>query len=385
MARNNSLSIYVHWPFCLSKCPYCDFNSHVASSIDYEIWRDSYLKEIAYFRNIIEGKNIESIFFGGGTPSLMKPFIVESIINEIAAIAKVSENTEITLEANPTSFETTKFKEFKKAGINRISIGVQSFKDEDLRKLGRGHSSSEAIKAIESANEIFDRVSFDLIYSRAGQSPEDWREELEKHFYLATGHISLYRLTIEKATPFYKEFKEGRLILPEEDEDLLSYKWTGEFLKSKNYDRYEISNYGLKGEESRHNLVYWNYKNYLGLGPGAHSRIEESGAIHSIVNFYKPDKWLENLEKQGVAIQNKQKLSEKDALAEFFMMGLRLACGIDLKNLKEISSEPISDILDLPTIELYKKEGFLEYSQDNIKLTDKGIILHSYIAPRILK
>ncbi|MCX4083366.1 radical SAM family heme chaperone HemW [Rickettsia hoogstraalii] len=380
----DDLSIYIHWPFCLSKCPYCDFNSHVASTIDHHQWLKSYETEIEYFKDIIQNKYIKSIFFGGGTPSLMNPVIVEGIINKISNLAIIDNQTEITLETNPTSFETEKFKAFKSAGINRVSIGVQSLKEDDLKKLGRTHDALQAIKTIEAANSIFPRVSFDLIYARSGQKLKDWQEELKQAMQLANGHISLYQLTIEKGTPFYKLFKEGNLILPHSDAAAEMYEWTNHYLESKKYFRYEISNYALANQECLHNLTYWNYNNYLGIGPGAHSRIiDTSSSVLAIMMWHKPEKWLDSVNTKNVGIQTNTKLTYQEIIEETLMMGLRLSKGINISTLEQKLNTKLENILDMNNLKHYQALDLIKINE-NIYLTDKGFMLHSYIVPRLI-
>ncbi|MGI4753437.1 MAG: radical SAM family heme chaperone HemW [Janthinobacterium lividum] len=383
--KANDLSIYIHWPFCLSKCPYCDFNSHIANSIDDNNWLKSYEKEIEYFKDIIQNKYIKSIFFGGGTPSLMNPKIVEEIINKISELARIDKQTEITLEANPTSFETEKFKAFKAAGINRVSIGVQSLREDDLKKLGRTHDSLQAIKTIESANKIFSRVSFDLIYARSGQELKDWQQELKQAMELVTGHISLYQLTIEKGTPFYKLFHDGNLILPSSDIAAEMYEWTNDYLESQNYFRYEISNYAKKGQECTHNLTYWNYNDYLGIGPGAHSRvIENPSSVSAIMMWHKPEKWLEAVNNKNNGIQTNSKLTKQEIIEEILMMGLRLKKGINISALEQKIDAKLENILDISSLNHYQELDLIRLD-DNIYLTYKGLMLHSYIVPRLLQ
>lgn len=383
--KANDLSIYIHWPFCLSKCPYCDFNSHIANSIDDNNWLKSYEKEIEYFKDIIQDKYIKSIFFGGGTPSLMNPKIVEGIINKIKGLARIDKQTEITLEANPTSFETEKFKAFKAAGINRVSIGVQSLREDDLKKLGRTHDSLQAIKTIESANKIFSRVSFDLIYARSGQELKDWQQELKQAMELVTGHISLYQLTIEKGTPFYKLFHDGNLILPSSDIAAEMYEWTNDYLESQNYFRYEISNYAKKGQECVHNLTYWNYNDYLGIGPGAHSRIiENPSSVSAIMMWHKPEKWLEAVNNENNGIQTNSKLTKQEIIEEILMMGLRLKNGINISALEQKIDAKLENILDISSLNHYQELDLIRLD-DNIYLTYKGLMLHSYIVPRLLQ
>ncbi|HJD67019.1 MAG TPA: radical SAM family heme chaperone HemW [Rickettsia endosymbiont of Bembidion lapponicum] len=383
--KANDLSIYIHWPFCLSKCPYCDFNSHVENSIDDDNWLKSYEKEIKYFKNIIQNKYIKSIFFGGGTPSLMNPKIVDGIINKISELARIDKQTEITLEANPTSFETEKFKAFKAAGINRVSIGVQSLREDDLKKLGRTHDSFQAIKTIESANKIFSRVSFDLIYARSSQKLKDWQQELKQAMELVTGHISLYQLTIEKGTPFYKLFHDGNLILPNSDMAAEMYEWTNDYLESQNYFRYEISNYAKKGQECVHNLTYWNYNDYLGIGPGAHSRIiENPSSVSAIMMWHKPEKWLEAVNNKNNGIQTNSKLIKQEIIEEILMMGLRLKKGINISALEQKIDAKLENILDINSLNHYQELDLIRLDE-NLYLTDKGLMLHSYIVPRLLQ
>lgn len=380
----DNLSIYIHWPFCLSKCPYCDFNSHVADSVNHAYWLNSYEKEIEYFKDIIQNKYIKSIFFGGGTPSLMNPKTVEGIINKLSGLTIIDKQTEITLEANPTSFEAEKFKAFKAAGINRVSIGVQALRGDDLIKLGRTHDVSGATGTIELANKIFSRVSFDLIYARSGQTLEAWQQELKQAMSLSTGHISLYQLTIEKGTPFYKLFHEGNLILPNSDLAAEMYEWTNEYLESRKYFRYEISNYAKERQECVHNLAYWNYNNYLGIGPGAHSRItEKPNSVSAIMMWHKPEKWLEAVNSKNHGIQTNVKLTSKEIIEEILMMGLRLKKGINIATLEKKTSNKLENILDINNLRHYQKLDLIR-TDENIYLTDKGLMLHSYIVPRLL-
>ena len=383
----NNLSIYVHWPFCLSKCPYCDFNSHLSSEVNHDLWLKSYISELDYFEGFIRNKNIKSIFFGGGTPSLMEPFVVEGIINKIALLGIMDDKTEVTLEANPTSFEIEKFKAFHKAGVNRVSIGVQSLNNEDLKFLGRKHDAGQAIKAIEVARLIFPRISFDLIYARTNQTLQNWQKELTEAMNLASGHISLYQLTIEKGTEFFKLFQEGELTIPDQDRAADMYNWTNSYLESKNYSRYEISNYSTPESESIHNLTYWNYNNYLGIGPGAHSRItERSGRMvtRSIMMWHRPDKWLQSIQEAGHAAQINHILSLQETIEEFFMMGLRLQCGINLDSIKRFDGLKLFDMIDQKVADRYVSLKLLDYSDNNIRLTGKGLMLHNYLVPRLL-
>ncbi len=370
----------------MSKCPYCDFNSHVVDQVDMGLWASSFEKELDYFRDIIQGKYIKSIFFGGGTPSLMEPFVVDRIIKKIASLANIDDLTEITLETNPTSYETSKFHDFKAAGINRVSIGVQSLNEVDLKLLGRKHDVKQAIDTIESARRLFPRISFDLIYARTNQSIKDWQNELTNAMQLASGHISLYQLVIEKGTPFYKLFNEGLLTIPHSDQAADMYEWTNLYLKSQNYIRYEVSNYSLLGHECKHNLAYWQYDNYLGIGPGAHSRVNMQETLHSIMMWHKPTKWLQEVSNNGSGIQNINKLSKIEMIEEMLMMGLRLERGIDTNYLENKTGRKLFEIINIKVASYYKSLGLLTWDNEeaNIKLTDKGLMLHSYIVPRLL-
>ncbi len=412
----------------MSKCPYCDFNSHVASQIDDDLWARSFENEIDYFSDTIYNKYIKSIFFGGGTPSLMQPFIVQRIIKKIASLALIDESTEITLETNPTSYETNKFQDFRAAGINRVSIGVQSLNEGDLKLLGRQHDVKQAIHTIESARALFPKISFDLIYARTNQTLKGWQSELATAMQLASGHISLYQLVIEKGTPFYKLFNEGALTIPDSDQAADMYEWTNAYLTSQNYIRYEISNYALSGHECKHNLTYWEYNNYLGIGPGAHSRInisnglysndsskgnvkrgvsersvvtirehanppmfcetnlEEQKSIHAVMMWHNPSKWLQEVSVNGCGIQTINKLSKVEIIEEMLMMGLRLEKGININDLQARIGKKLFEIIDIEAATSYKDSGLLTWDKQaaNIKLTDKGLMMHSYIVPRLL-
>lgn len=387
------LSIYIHWPFCLSKCPYCDFNSHVSDKVDHDDWLKCYEMELSYFKDIIGHKYIKSIFFGGGTPSLMKPFVVEGIIKKIADLSTVDEQTEITLETNPTSFETEKFRDFRSVGINRVSVGVQSLVENDLKSLGRQHDVKQAIETIETARRIFPRISFDLIYARSNQTLESWQDELTSAMELASDHISLYQLVIEKGTLFYKLFNDGNLTIPSSDQAADQYEWTNLYLKSQGYLRYEISNYAILGHECKHNLTYWQYNNYLGIGPGSHSRVNMCDSnftsnLYSIMMWHKPEKWLQTVNSLGCGIQHINKLAMQEIIEEMLMMGLRLEKGLNIDIIQKRTGKQLFEILDIQKATYYKKLGLLQWDEglsdkSYINLTNKGLMLHSYIVPRL--
>jgi len=327
---SDPVALYIHWPFCQSKCPYCDFNSHVSDNINHDAWAESYLKELDYFAELTKGRLVTSIFFGGGTPSLMNTDTVGKILNHISKLWSIEKDCEITLEANPTSIEAGKFKDFRKAGINRVSVGVQALNDNDLKFFGRTHSASEALAAVEVARNTFDRYSFDMMYARPGQSARDWEEELSRALEYMEGHSSLYQLTIEPQTPFYTRAKRGEFRMPEENLSAELYEVTESIMSEKGLESYEISNYAKRGEESRHNMGYWRYQDYLGIGPGAHGRVSINGNKHATRMHRAPDIWLERVGEKGHGLQADDILSSEEQNQEKIMMGLRLQEGVDV-------------------------------------------------------
>jgi putative oxygen-independent coproporphyrinogen III oxidase len=402
MVQNNidSLSIYIHWPFCKSKCPYCDFNSHIYENIDYDLWEECYLKEIDNFSYIIKNRNLKSIFFGGGTPSLMKPKTVEKIIEKILFLSnKNHKDLEITLEANPTSVENSKFIDFKSAGINRVSIGVQSFDEMELKFLGRNHSSEEAMNAISIASRNFERFSFDLIYALPNQSLEAWKKTLHKAMEIAKTHISLYQLTIEVGTKFYSIHKSGGFELPSSELSSELYSITGEILAKNNFNHYEISNYAVRGQESVHNLSYWNYDEYIGIGPGAHGRIfendngsdetnEDVDRLYATTMIYAPEGWLRSVKENSSGLREKIPLSKSEIFAEIFMMGMRLSFGMNDSKLKKYLDLNFADIVDVRGNKIFDKltsQGLIEISDNNmIAPTKRGILLNNYLVKSIV-
>ena len=378
------ISIYIHWPFCLSLCPYCDFNSHIASTMDHDLWLNAYKQEINYFKEKLSGRQIQSIFFGGGTPSLMRPKTVGSIMDLLSNIGLISSTVEVTLEVNPTSYETEKFKEFKSAGINRVSIGVQSLKPEALKVLGRKHSRDEAVSAINSASKIFDRYSFDLIYAIPNQTLEDWKSELGNAIELANGHISLYQLTIEKGTPFYQVFKSGKMQLPSDDSSANMYEWTNEFLGEKHYYSYEISNYAQSGNECTHNLAYWNYNEYLGIGPGAHSRLHDNDCVKALMMLHKPEKWLQNISQTNHGIQTNASLSQNELIEEIVMMGTRLKKGMSLNTFSNLTNINFDDILHKKNFAHFQRCNLVFKNSANFGLTSSGLLLHNYLVHKLI-
>lgn len=388
---NLPISVYVHWPYCLSLCPYCDFNSHLLTELDQEKWLRAYRAELNFFQEKLAGRYVKSIFFGGGTPSLMPASLVEKLINQLAKIAQLDQDTEITLEANPTSFEKAKFCQFKLAGINRVSIGMQSLQDSSLRLLGRQHNAKEAKDSIAEAAKLFSRYSFDIIYALPGQSLADWQQELAQIMQIAGGHLSLYQLTIEAGTKFHKLFKAGQINLPASEIAADMYEYTNQYLSQFDYNQYEISNYSYLGQECRHNLAYWHYNEYIGIGPGAHSRlhnkIKQKGQpeIEALMMLHKPEKWLESVLENGHGLQQRRNLSKLELIEEIIMMGTRLARGVSIKDLETISGISFENIINQENFAHYLINGLAFKDKDYFGFTKEGLILQNYLLARLIK
>ncbi|MDP3935668.1 MAG: radical SAM family heme chaperone HemW [Alphaproteobacteria bacterium] len=365
------LGIYVHWPFCVSKCPYCDFNSHVVQSIDLEQWTTAYLNELKFSHQQTLNHQVQTIFFGGGTPSLMPPSLMAKIIDTIQSLWSHSDNLEITFEANPTSVEAERFKAFKSAGANRVSIGIQAFNDKDLKFLGRPHSLEEGIKAIESAHRSFERVSFDLIYARPNQNLDDWSAELSSALTYAPTHISLYQLTIEPGTTFHTSFARGDFPMPNEHLSAELYDLTDKILNSKGFRTYEVSNYATPGEECRHNLMYWKYNDYVGIGPGAHGRITLDGVKYATRRHRAPQLWLDACLKNQQGQHELIPLSSYEELTELMLMGLRLHSGIELQRVVDIIHQTPADFFGQKWTAL-QTENLIEIQNECIVPTKKG-------------
>ena len=367
---NSSLALYIHWPFCVSKCPYCDFNSHVSKKPLVEArWRRALLAELKYYAHKSESdKLLGSIFFGGGTPSTMDPDTTAALI-EAAKLSWLStECLEISLEANPTSVDAAKLKDFAAAGVNRLSLGVQSFSDESLKFLGREHSAKDAIIAIELASENFKRYSFDLIYGLPKQSKKMWKSELTKALCLAKDHLSLYQLSIEPGTQFFTE--KVHEASAETGADL--YKLTHELTSQANLHRYEISNYARPGEECQHNLSVWRGNDYVGLGPGAHGRISRNENTDATYQIHNPDRWLEKVENEGHATAKQTRLTQNERAEEIIMTGLRLSEGIELNKFRRfLNKEALIEM---------EEGGFLIQERGILRTTDRGqLCLNSVI------
>ena len=377
MDERPGFGLYVHWPFCQAKCPYCDFNSHVASKIDHSAWVSAYLSEIRRVGAETEGRVLDSIFFGGGTPSLMAPETVDAIVSEARSVWRPSNNMEITLEANPTSVEAGKFHAFREAGINRVSVGLQALNDTDLKALGRLHTAEEGRRAFDVARETFERVSFDLIYARQDQSLESWKSELAEALNLAADHLSLYQLTVEPGTAFAERFARGGLRgLPGEDLSADMYALTQDMTSDAGLVGYETSNHAVPGAESRHNLIYWKNGDWAGIGPGAHGRLTIGGVRYATEMPKAPGEWLSAVRK-GEGQEGRSALTEAEVREEAVMMGMRLRAGIDLRDVP-VDREKIIYINSLTDIDL------LLVSDDRLCLTDAGRPLLNAILRELL-
>lgn len=364
--------VYVHWPFCLSKCPYCDFNSHVRAAEDTSDWLSPYLTELDFEGQSQGNRTVTSVFFGGGTPSLMPPILVEQILEKISKIWNFSPDAEITLEANPTSVEKGRFQAFKAAGVNRVSLGVQSLRDDALKLLGRGHSAAEAIDAIQLARSTFDRYSFDLIYTRPGQTVSAWVLELEEALKLAGDHLSLYQLTIEPGTVFHTLARRGELPMPDDDDAAVLFESTQELMNKAGLKAYEISNHAVENGACRHNLTYWRYEDYVGIGPGAHGRLTRSGRKFAVSRRRSPEGWRIQVQQQGHGIEHEQELSLDDRLAECVLMGLRLQEGITDSRFIAASGRSFSEALDERRISSLTNAGLIIYSGETLRATPAG-------------
>jgi putative oxygen-independent coproporphyrinogen III oxidase len=349
--------VYVHWPFCLSKCPYCDFNSHVRhAAIDESRFVRAFSTEIAATAARVPGRSVSTVFFGGGTPSLMQPQTIGAILEAIAQHWPIASDVEITLEANPSSVEATRFAGYRAAGVNRVSIGLQSLDDGALRALGRLHSAREGLDAIAVARSVFDRYSFDLIYARPGQTPDAWAVELRGALAEAGEHLSLYQLTIEQGTPFHLLHASGKLMTPDEDTARALYDVTQTVCADAGLPAYEVSNHSRPGRECRHNLVYWRAHEYAGIGPGAHGRLEIDGSRYATATEKRPEEWLALVEARGHGLITDEALTREEAADEFLLMGLRLAEGVDPARYAALAGRPLDDC----RINILREQGLVE-------------------------
>ena len=374
-----AFGVYIHWPFCMSKCPYCDFNSHVRhGGIDEARYVQAFLREIETTAARAPGRTVSTIFFGGGTPSLMSPATVSAILDGVAKHWTVAPDIEVTLEANPTSVEAERFRGFRSAGVNRVSLGVQALDDRSLKELGRLHTAEEAMKAVGIARSVFDRYSFDLIYARPGQSTQDWAKELNMAISEAAEHLSLYQLTIEADTPFFALHANGKLVTPDEDLSRDLYDVTQEVCDKAGLAAYEISNHAREGAQCRHNLVYWRGDDYAGIGPGAHGRLERDGRRYATATEKRPESWLMRVESLGHGLIVDEALTREERADEYLLMGLRLAEGIDPERYTALAGRPLDD----RRIAILRAEGAVETTAEgHLRVTQSAFpILDAVVA-----
>ena len=365
------LALYIHWPFCLAKCPYCDFNSHVRDGVDHALWLDSLIADMAHEAALLPGRRLTSIFFGGGTPSLMPPALVAALLEAAARFWPIDADIEITLEANPSSVETARFAALGTAGINRVSLGVQALDDATLRFLGRLHDAREGLAALDVAQRHFRRVSFDLIYARPDQTPAGWEAELTRALAFGTGHLSLYQLTIEPGTRFATLVREGRLNPLDNDAAADLFALTRALTDAAGLPAYEISNHARAGEESRHNLTYWRYGDYAGIGPGAHGR----RLGHATTRHRKPENWLAAVAKQGHGLAEERPLATDEQASEALLMGLRLGEGVDLAALSARFGLPRDGLIHPAKARFYGDLGLVRENGDRLTVTPDGMPL----------
>ncbi len=364
-------ALYIHWPFCLAKCPYCDFNSHVRESVDVAAWQAALLADLRHEAELAGGEPLHSVFFGGGSPSLMPPALVESLLTEAEGLWGFAPGIEITLEGNPSSVEAANFASLASAGVNRVSLGLQSLDDAALHFLGRLHNASEGLKALETAQSVFERVSFDLIYALPEQTEKHWREQLSRALGFGTGHLSLYQLTIEPGTRFATDVRCGGFTPLDDDRAADLFALTRELTAAAGLPAYEISNHARPGEESRHNLTYWRYQDYVGIGPGAHGR--RSGL--ATLRHRKPENWLDAVTRNGHGLKEERPLDVAEQASEALLMGLRLAEGLDLADLGERLALDPAGLIDADKLAHYVGLGFAWQSGSRIGVTPAGMPL----------
>ena len=369
-----AFGVYIHWPLCRSKCPYCDFNSHARERIDQARWRRALLAELDHWAGQTPGRAVASMFFGGGTPSLMEPETVAALIRRAREKWQFADDIEITLEANPTSVEAANFAALAQAGVNRVSLGVQALDAADLKFLGRQHSAREALDAVAVARKHFRRVNFDLIYTRPGQTLESWKRELKAALAHAGEHLSVYQLTIEEQTSFAGAYRRGEFTLPDEETAAALYEETQEILSAAGLPSYEISNHAWPGAECRHNLVYWRYGDYVGIGPGAHGRPRVAGEKLATRQHRAPEIWLETVERQGHATTDRRALPPAEQAEEALMMGLRLSAGIDAATFEAATGTALDDALDPKGLRAIVEGGFVARDARGLRATREGLL-----------
>jgi putative oxygen-independent coproporphyrinogen III oxidase len=369
MTSQPPLALYIHWPFCVSKCPYCDFNSHVRENIDQDLWRDALLKDLAHEAALQPGRTLGSIFFGGGTPSLMPPATVAALIEAAHRHWPASGDIEITLEANPSSVEAARFADLAIAGVNRVSLGLQALHSEALHFLGRAHDVDEGLAALSVAQRHFGRVNFDLIYARPGQSEAEWEAELRRALALGTSHLSLYQLTIEPGTRFETLVREGKFQPVDPDQGALLFELTQTITSAAGLPAYEVSNHAREGEQSRHNLTYWRYGDYVGIGPGAHGRRQGLATVR----HRKPENWMKAILRKGDGLESETLLSPSERAREALVMGLRLAEGIDPAALAARTG--VDSLIDPAQLPMLQNEGLISQTGPRLTVTPKGMLL----------
>ncbi len=372
MTAAPELAVYVHWPFCRSKCPYCDFNSHVRERIDEARWRRALLAELDHFAALVPERSVGSIFFGGGTPSLMAPATAAALIDRVATHWSVACNIEVTLEANPGTAEVARFQDFRAAGINRLSLGVQALDNESLRFLGRIHDGDEAIAAVELAARIFPRFSFDLIYARPGQTEAAWRQELRRALSLAGEHLSAYQLTIEAGTQFHTLAQRGEIALPDDDLAATLFDVTQEMMEAAGLPAYEISNHARPGAECRHNLIYWRSGEYVGVGPGAHGRLDPPEGRVATRSERAPETWLAAVEAKGHGSAEHTALTVAERIDECLIMGLRLVEGVERRRFQAVTGQALDEVVDRNRLRGLVEGGLLIDDADGLRTTAAG-------------
>ncbi|MBS0965643.1 coproporphyrinogen III oxidase [Acetobacter okinawensis] len=383
--QNEPLALYIHWPFCLAKCPYCDFNSHVRDTIPQARFAKALRAELAHDAARLGRRKLTSIFFGGGTPSLMAPETVAALIEDAKALFDAAPELEITLEANPTSVEARRLHQFRQAGVNRVSLGIQALDDRALAFLGREHSAAQARAALETARGLFPRLTFDLIYARPEQSLAAWREELATALQLADDHLSLYQLTIEPGTRFEALYRKGAFTLPDDDTAATLYEATTDLTQAHGMAAYEVSNYARPGSESQHNLTYWRYADYLGIGPGAHGRLSFGNALVATRRHRAPEPWAERVERAGTGQTQEEELSPHDRAQEMLLMGLRVYEGINLSRFYARTGIKLEDAVDQSVLAQALQEGYLNLSAQTLRATPEGRLrLEALLAALVL-
>jgi len=384
MFRPDQMGVYIHWPFCAAKCPYCDFNSHVRGDFDQSVWVDAYVRSLQHYAAQVPDRQVVSIFFGGGTPSLMKPESVATLIDEVQRLWRVSNDVEITLEANPTSVEIDKFHGFRSAGVNRVSLGVQALNQADLSFFGREHSVDEALRAIEIAGDVFDRYSFDLIYARPQQSLAQWESELRRAVTYSAGHLSLYQLTIERGTPFYMRHARGEFSVPDDVKGAEFYHVTQDIMEEAGLAAYEVSNHAAAGQACRHNLIYWQMADYIGIGAGAHGRFMLGDQKVATRDHNAPEIWLQRVQDNGHGAHEPEILDAGDRFCEAVMMGLRLTDGVSIARCEALSGLRFDDMVDDDHLRIAIEQKWLVRAGDILKCSREGMLRLNALIPYIL-